>query len=90
MPKFVSDAFYEGERLVRFKTLRRLEGAILESGYDFDINGKIHPSASGIRFEKDNPPYHASGLYQKLNEFLKEVESQDAARGHMGGIEIKI
>ena len=76
--EIVTEVFYEGEKLARFRTLRRHRKgnsrAILESAYSVDGPGKITQSFSGIHFGKETPPFHASERYSELDKFLREWE----------------
>ena len=80
--EFVIKIFCESDRLVRFWSVRRNENEIMERHYSIR-DGLPHLDYVG------NVPT-SSPNYDKINTFLEEVEIQDAARGHMGGIEIKI
>ena len=73
--EIVTQTHYDEKRLTGFRTLRREEGAILESGYSVgNATGKLEKLSSGIHFEKENPPFHASGRYFELNKILEEQE----------------
>ncbi len=58
-----------------FRTLRRgigdEEGAIIESGYKISDGSQ---TGSGICYEKEHPPYHASRRYSELNKLLGDLE----------------
>ena len=54
----VTEAFYDGEKWVKFRTARRKEGeekAIVESGFDFrTATGRMNLSGSGVYYERDH------------------------------------
>ncbi len=71
-----TETYYEGKRLVSFGSVRREEdGGIAELRYSINKEtGKEHQDFSGIVYEEDRPPYHASERYSKLNRIFKEEE----------------
>ena len=73
--EIVTEIHYDEKRLIGFRTVRREEGAILELGYSVgNATGKLEELSSGIHFEKENPPFHASKRYFELNKILEEQE----------------
>jgi len=73
--EFVTETHYEEKKLIRFRSIRRDDGRIAESGYFVDKEtGKLERLFSGIYFNKENPPFHASERYSELNKFLEEQE----------------
>jgi hypothetical protein len=71
--EIVIETHYEEERLIRFRTIRRVNGAIAESGYSVDREAvKTSQLFSGIYFGKKTPPFNASERYFELDKFFRE------------------
>jgi len=85
--EYVHEKYYEGERLIGFRTIRREGKAIIESGFNFNsITGKRDFLFSGVYYGKeyvipdlrDNGKgqiiFHASKRYDELNAQLEKFE----------------
>ena len=73
--EIVTETHYEEGRLIRFIAIRRVNGAIAESGYSINREtGKTRQLFSGIYFGKETPPFNASERYFELDKFFRERE----------------
>jgi len=73
--EIVTETHYEKKKLIRFGSIRRENGGIVESGYFVDKEtGKSEQLFSGIYFSEEHLPFHTSERYSELNKFLEEQE----------------